>query len=137
MERKSKKRGHIRIHIADSLCCTIETNTTLWNNFTPIKKRPKEPQHIHIYLNSQEMSPKNLSKKSKKTNNSGEIKWEYQKPVEHWKAMINREYVPQNGKKLAQEIINISSRWRYYIIRMCVIINHLKQDRVCRWPWRS
>ena len=26
------------IHIADSLCCTAETNTTLQSNYTPIKK---------------------------------------------------------------------------------------------------
>ena len=29
MGRKSKKRGDICIRIADSLCCTVETNTTL------------------------------------------------------------------------------------------------------------
>ena len=54
--------GDIRTHTADSLCCTTETNTTLSNNYTPIKKRPRETQQTHIYLNSQEMSPKNLSK---------------------------------------------------------------------------
>ena len=32
MERKLKKRGDICIHIADSLCCTAETNTTLYSN---------------------------------------------------------------------------------------------------------
>ena len=26
-------------HIADSLCCTAETNTTLLSNYTPIKKK--------------------------------------------------------------------------------------------------
>ena len=28
-------RGDIRIHVADSLCSTAETNTTLQNNYTP------------------------------------------------------------------------------------------------------
>ena len=29
--------GDIYIHIADSLCCTAETNTTLESIYTPIK----------------------------------------------------------------------------------------------------
>ena len=29
--------GDICIHIADSLCCTAEINTTLYSNYTPIK----------------------------------------------------------------------------------------------------
>ena len=39
---KKKKRGDIRIHRADSLCCTAETNTTLLSNYTPIKTIKKE-----------------------------------------------------------------------------------------------
>ena len=31
--------GDICICIADSLCCTAETNTTLLSNYTPIKKK--------------------------------------------------------------------------------------------------
>ena len=27
--------GDVHIHIADSLCCTAETNTTLQSNYTP------------------------------------------------------------------------------------------------------
>ena len=30
--------GDVCIHIADSLCCIAETNTTLENDYTPIKK---------------------------------------------------------------------------------------------------
>ena len=34
----SKKRGYMFMYpIADSLCSTIDTNTTLSNNYTPIK----------------------------------------------------------------------------------------------------
>ena len=33
------KRKDICIHIADSHCCTTETNATLYSNYTPIKKR--------------------------------------------------------------------------------------------------
>ena len=35
---KIQKRGDICIRIADSLCCTVETNTTLESDYTPIKK---------------------------------------------------------------------------------------------------
>ena len=31
------KRGDICIRTADSLCCTVETNTALWSNYTPVK----------------------------------------------------------------------------------------------------
>ena len=27
--KEIQKRGHIRIHVADSLCCTVETNAIL------------------------------------------------------------------------------------------------------------
>ena len=36
--REVQEGGDIGIHIADSLHCTAEANTTLWNNYTPIKK---------------------------------------------------------------------------------------------------
>ena len=35
--KKIQKRGDICICIADSLCCTAETNTALLSNYTPIK----------------------------------------------------------------------------------------------------
>ena len=37
MGRKSKKRGDICVHIADALCCTVETNIALQSNYNPIK----------------------------------------------------------------------------------------------------
>ena len=40
-EIQKKKRGDIVIHIADSLCCTAETNITLLSNYTPIKINKK------------------------------------------------------------------------------------------------
>ena len=42
MGRKPKKSEAIRTCIADSLCCTIEINTTLLSNYTPIKIFKKE-----------------------------------------------------------------------------------------------
>ena len=38
MGRKSKKRRTICIRIADSFCCTADTNTTLQSNYTTVKK---------------------------------------------------------------------------------------------------
>ena len=35
--KEIQKRGDICRYIADSLCCTIETSTTLQSNYTPIK----------------------------------------------------------------------------------------------------
>ena len=35
--KEIQKRGDICIHIADSLCCTAETNTTLHSNYIPIR----------------------------------------------------------------------------------------------------
>ena len=32
--------GDVCTYIADSLGCTAESNTTLWSNYTPIKKNP-------------------------------------------------------------------------------------------------
>jgi len=38
MGRKSKReKGYMYIYIADSFCCTVESNTTLKSNDTPIK----------------------------------------------------------------------------------------------------
>ena len=34
---KVQKGGDICICMADSFCCTVETNTTLQSNYTPIK----------------------------------------------------------------------------------------------------
>ena len=36
--REVQEEGDIGIHIADSLHCTAENNTSLYSNFTPIKK---------------------------------------------------------------------------------------------------
>ena len=36
--RRRQEGGDICIHIADSHCCTAETNTTLQSNYTPILK---------------------------------------------------------------------------------------------------
>ena len=33
-----KRKGGICIHIVDSRCCTAEANTTLYSNFSAIKK---------------------------------------------------------------------------------------------------
>ena len=46
MGRKSKKRGDICVHVADSLCCTAETDITLRNNCMPIKINNKECGNI-------------------------------------------------------------------------------------------
>ena len=35
--KEIQKGGDICIHIADSLCCTVEGNTILESNYTPIK----------------------------------------------------------------------------------------------------
>ena len=35
--KKIQKTGDTCIHIADSLCCTAETNPILQSNYTPIK----------------------------------------------------------------------------------------------------
>ena len=34
--RETPEGGDARIGTADSLCCTPETNTTLYSNYTPI-----------------------------------------------------------------------------------------------------
>ena len=40
-----QKRGDICIHMADSLCCTWETDTAVEHNYTPTKKKGR----VHIY----------------------------------------------------------------------------------------
>ena len=40
--KEIQKRGDMCIHTADSFHCTVETNTTLLNNYTSIKKKKKE-----------------------------------------------------------------------------------------------
>ena len=35
--KESPESGDVRIRMADSLCCTVETNKTLQSNYTPIK----------------------------------------------------------------------------------------------------
>ena len=36
-QKRNPKRGGMCIHRVDSLCCTVENNTKLWNDYTPIK----------------------------------------------------------------------------------------------------
>ena len=36
-----KNRGRGYVYTADSLCCTAETRTILWSNYTPIKNNSK------------------------------------------------------------------------------------------------
>ena len=36
--KEGQEGGDVCIHIADSLCCTAETNKTLYINYTPLKK---------------------------------------------------------------------------------------------------
>ena len=39
---------HTHTHIADSLCCTAETNTTLQSNYIPIETKTKIMVHLHL-----------------------------------------------------------------------------------------
>ena len=41
--REVQERGDVFIRIADSLCCSAETNTTMWSNYTSLIKK-KETQ---------------------------------------------------------------------------------------------
>ena len=43
--KEIQKRGDICICIADSLCCTTETNSTLWSNYTPVKIKKKNKEN--------------------------------------------------------------------------------------------
>jgi len=47
MRRKSRKEG---IGIADSLCCTVETNAILQSNQTPIEIKKNKRQKIQVSL---------------------------------------------------------------------------------------
>ena len=57
MGRKSKREGihthtHTHTHTPDSLYSTVETNTTLQSNYTPIKinlKRTKKPGNMNVF----------------------------------------------------------------------------------------
>ena len=40
-----KRYGSICICITDSLCCEVETNTSLWGNYTPIKMFKKKKRN--------------------------------------------------------------------------------------------
>ena len=42
--KEIQKRGDMCIHTDDSFHCTVETNTTLLNNYTSIKKKKKRNQ---------------------------------------------------------------------------------------------
>ena len=48
-------RGDMYIHVADSLCCTAETNTTLQSTYTlitKIKNKTKRPRKVILDTNS-------------------------------------------------------------------------------------
>ena len=51
MGRKSK-RGDVSVHIADPLCCAVETNTTLQSNYTPIKRKQNSSYNYCYYSNT-------------------------------------------------------------------------------------
>ena len=44
--KEIQKRGDMYTRIADSLCCTVETNTTLQSNYTPIKTNLKKEEVV-------------------------------------------------------------------------------------------
>ena len=48
--REVQEGGKIRTHIADSLHCTVETNTALYSNYTPIKKKKKTYELLLKYI---------------------------------------------------------------------------------------
>ena len=57
--REAQEGGDTCTHVADSLCCTAETNTTLQSNYIPIfKKRlskiavPKYKINVYVSLTS-------------------------------------------------------------------------------------
>ena len=50
---------YVHIQLIHSLCYTAETNTTLWSNYTPIKKLKKK---------TDKNKEKNQKKKRKSTN---------------------------------------------------------------------
>ena len=53
--REVQEGGDVCIHIADTLCCTAETNATLQSNYTPIKdKHLKNPTLCGAYSDTQE-----------------------------------------------------------------------------------
>ena len=45
--KETQKRGDICICIADSLCNTTETNTTLLSIYTPIKIKTNKKQYVY------------------------------------------------------------------------------------------
>ena len=60
---RHKKKGmdiYIHTHIANSLCCTVETSTTLQSNYTPIKINLRKEvkladiliKHTHTHTNA-------------------------------------------------------------------------------------
>ena len=46
--RDVQEGGDVCIHIADTLCCTAETNTTLQSNYPPVKKKKKKVLLVRI-----------------------------------------------------------------------------------------
>ena len=52
--KEIQKSGDVCTHIADSLCCTAETNTTSLSNYTPKKKNFFNRQYIELMDFSQD-----------------------------------------------------------------------------------
>ena len=50
--KEIQEKGYICIHVADSLCCTAETNTTLQSTYTSItkikNKTKKDPERSFL-----------------------------------------------------------------------------------------
>ena len=40
--KETQQRGDMCVHVADSLRRTVETNTTLYSNYTPTKEKKTE-----------------------------------------------------------------------------------------------
>ena len=49
-DERRREYGDIHMRMADSLCCTTETNTVLWSNYTPIKIYKKKVIKIFCSL---------------------------------------------------------------------------------------
>ena len=50
--REAEEAGGICTHMADSCCCTAETNTTLQSNYSPIKNKK-----LNSFLKKKRLGP--------------------------------------------------------------------------------
>ena len=55
--KEIQNRGDICVCIAESLCCTVETNTTLQSNYTPIKNVKKEKKTVNGRVSLPDKTP--------------------------------------------------------------------------------